>query len=232
MNKYEEHFGQKKTLICVVHTKNAAQAVESTTVALDNGADGVFLIGQTDTGAILSSGVLVGCYESVRWKHPKAWIGMNCLDLPDPSVFFGLPDDCNGCWSDYSGVDDTGTVEAKRYSGARRGSGWNGLYFGGVAFKGQDRVTDLKSVARAATEFMDVVTTSGPSTGERPTVEKIATMRRAVGDHPLAIASGMTPDNVWHYLNYADCFIVATGVSRSFHEFDPKLVNAFARAIE
>jgi hypothetical protein len=36
-------------------------------------------------------------------------------------------------------------------------------------------------------------------------------LKRALGDWPLAIASGITPENVGEYLPVADCFLVATG---------------------
>ena len=76
---------------------------------------------------------------------------------------------------------------------------------------------------------MDVVTTSGPGTGQPATREKITRMKRALGAFPLAIASGITPENVGDYLEVADCFLVATGISTSFTELDPgrlrELVN-------
>ncbi len=45
-------------------------------------------------------------------------------------------------------------------------------------------------------------------------------MKEAVVDFPLAIASGVTPENVSDYLDIADCFLVATGISRNFSELD------------
>jgi predicted TIM-barrel enzyme len=42
---------------------------------------------------------------------------------------------------------------------------------------------------------------------------------------PLAIASGITPENVGDYLDVADCFLVATGISRSFTELEPSRVR-------
>ncbi len=92
---------------------------------------------------------------------------------------------------------------------ARQESGWDGLYFGGVAFKYQRPVEDLTSAARIAARYMDVVTTSGPGTGIAAARDKIVAMKEAVGDLPLA----------------ADCFLVATGISRSFTELDLEKVN-------
>ena len=56
------------------------------------------------------------------------------------------------------------------------------------------------NAARNAMPYMDVVTTSGPGTGKAAAPEKIRTIRQAIGDKPLAIASGVTPENVPDYL--------------------------------
>lgn len=51
-------------------------------------------------------------------------------------------------------------------------------------------------------------------------------MKEALGDLPLAIASGITPDNIKRYLPYADCYLVATGISKSFTELDEARLRA------
>jgi predicted TIM-barrel enzyme len=68
---------------------------------------------------------------------------------------------------------------------------------------------------------MDVVTTSGPGTGAEAGLVKIQRMKQAIGGFPLAIASGITPENVAQYLPFADCFLVDTGISKTFTEIDP-----------
>jgi predicted TIM-barrel enzyme len=78
---------------------------------------------------------------------------------------------------------------------------------------------------------MEVVTTSGPGTGKAASPDKIRTMKQALGDFPLAIASGITPDNIDDYLPNADCFLVATGVSSSFDELDAKLVEQLVEKV-
>jgi predicted TIM-barrel enzyme len=80
--------------------------------------------------------------------------------------------------------------------------------------------------------FQSLVTTSGPGTGIAALREKIARMKAALGDFPLAIASGITPENVTDYLDVADCFLVATGISRDFWELDPLRVQALVEAVK
>jgi predicted TIM-barrel enzyme len=80
----------------------------------------------------------------------------------------------------------------------------------------------LAKAARIASRYIDVVTTSGPGTGQAAALEKIQVMKEALDDFPLAIASGITPENAVQYLPWADCVLVATGISRTFEEFDPQ----------
>jgi predicted TIM-barrel enzyme len=119
---------------------------------------------------------------------------------------------------------------ADRVTGIRQKHAPNCLYFGGVAFKYQREVSDLELACQVAARYMDVVTTSGPGTERAAAVDKILRMKQALGDTPLAIASGITPENVVHYLAYADSFLVATGISRSFAELAPdRLASLIAR---
>lgn len=39
---------------------------------------------------------------------------------------------------------------------------------------------------------------------------------------PIAIASGITPENVVEYLPFVDAYLVSTGISADFYNFDFK----------
>ena len=69
---------------------------------------------------------------------------------------------------------------------------------------------------------MDVVTTSGIATGNAAEISKMATFRSALPDTPIALASGITPENATDY-EMVDCFMVATGVNITddFYNIDP-----------
>ena len=125
---------------------------------------------------------------------------------------------------------DRGALDQR--AAERGASGWTGSYFGGVAFKYQRTPTDLEQTCRAATRFVDVVCTSGPGTGAAADVDKIAQIRDVIGDHPLAIASGITPSNVVDYLDLVDVFMVATGISRSFDQLDAALTSELVRHVQ
>jgi len=68
---------------------------------------------------------------------------------------------------------------------------------------------------------MDVVCTSGIATGMQADESKISVFRDAVGEHVLALASGITPENAHIYAD-VDCFMVATGINidNDFYNID------------
>lgn len=97
---------------------------------------------------------------------------------------------------------------AARMRDARMKSGFSGLYFGGVAFKGQPMyhpkqdsgedplpekaVEVLQHAAILASHFMDVVTTSGSGTGVACGLGKIRSLSEALNGAVLAV-SGIAP---------------------------------------
>jgi hypothetical protein len=216
-NGFHRVFSQRHVLLPVIHVESAHQARSNTDLARQAGADGVFLINHySDCEDLLA------IHAKVSEDHPDWWIGVNCLDLDPPQIFEFVSGQVSGIWVDHAGIDERKDEQplAEEAAAARERSGWAGLYFGGVAFKYQRPVEDLTRAARLAARYMDVVTTSGPGTGIAAAREKIVAMKEAVGGFPLAIASGITPENVGDYLDVADCFLVATGISRSFTDLD------------
>ncbi len=210
-------FSRRHVVLPVIHVESEHQARRNTDLARQAGADGVFLINHfSDCEDLLT------IHGKVCEDHPDWWVGVNCLDLDPPQLFDLVSDQVSGIWVDHAGIDERAEKQplADEATAARQRSGWAGLYFGGVAFKYQRPVDDLARAARLAVRYMDVVTTSGPGTGIAAAREKIVAMKEAVGGFPLAIASGITPENVGDYLDVADCFLVATGISRSFTELD------------
>ena len=225
MNRYRSAFPKVHTFLAVVHAVSEAQALANARIAREGGADGIFLINHA-----ITSDVLLRCYEAVMAEMPGLWIGLNCLDLGRSAIGV-IPQTVAGLWTDNAGIEEGGvdcTVSARRFADLRQKCGWKGVYFGGTAFKYQEPVRNVAAVAAAAIPFVDVITTSGEETGVAPEVGKIATMKRAIGDYPLAIASGITAANVRSFMPFADCFLVATGISRSPTELDSSRIRSLA----
>lgn len=228
MKRYRQVFTARHTVLPVIHVESLEQAHRNTKIARDAGADGVFLInhGMADVE-------LLAIHEAVVDDNPGWWVGVNCLRLTPEQVFSMVSTKVAGVWVDNARIEESQEKQpyADRVLAVRQSHVPDCLYFGGVAFKYQRDVDDLEAACRIAARYMDVVTTSGPGTGYAADVEKIRRMKQALGNTPLAIASGITPENVVEYLPHADCFLVATGVSRTFTELDPVKLRSLVQRI-
>ena len=130
-------------------------------------------------------------------------------------------------WADDARINERSIFqeEAEAIRNSYAASNWAGLYFGGTAFKKQRPVSekDFATAAEIAGNYTDVVTTSGIATGTAADLQKITTFRAALADTPLALASGITPENARKY-RMVDCFMVATGINieHDFYQIDSK----------
>lgn len=220
-----------KSFYPVVHVASLTQALDNVKIALDANASGVFLISHA-----LSHRKFIPIALEVRKQCPNCWLGINVLGLNNIDALTKLPDIGNGhfqgFWSDYTGIEENlGSLAQKEAS--------NTLdmvrkkvdhYFGGFAFKYQPEVTNLEYAAKLTAEFVDYLTTSGEETGSSPTPEKIQRIRRACPTKPIAIASGISSENV-HLFPDADAFLVASSIGKTFTQLDPAKTKALAYAI-
>lgn len=232
MNLYKKIFPKKNSLLIVVHAESQEQVERNIKIAFEAGADGVFLVNHR-----IGFDLLLKIYEEIRDQYPNFWVGLNFLDLSASESLNIIPNNASGLWVDDAGVyeDRSDPIQIARMNWDTRSwnKDWIGLYFGGVAFKYQRKVSNLALAAKCAMPYMDVITTSGDATGHAPEIEKIMKIREAIGDFPLAIASGISESNVGDYLDLTNCFLVATSISDSFTELNPwkmdKLLKAMGR---
>lgn len=205
----------------VVHAEGSEQALRNVSIAHDAGADGVFLINHRIKSVALSD-----IYRLARRKYPDWWIGLNFLDLENTSAVMAVPSDASALWVDNALIDENepDPVVFTRIIRVQQNqrTDWHGLYFAGIDFKYQKKAKNLRMVAQLARPLVDVITTSGDATGQPPSVEKIRVIRDAIGDHPLAIASGISTENVHQFLGMVDYGLVATSISKNHSELDHK----------
>lgn len=191
----------------VIHVRDPSQVVSQADMAVAAGADGVFLC---DHGALFS--VVVLSLEALKATHPTLWVGLNLLSGPKytgPNV--------DAIWTDYVPT----SAERSRHAHLP--------HFAGVMFKHQPQSPQL--VYRAQ-DLGAIPVTSGPATGAPPTVGHVQRVRALLTPGvPLGIASGLAPDNIESYLELANVFMVATGVSKDFHTFDPGALSAFVDVV-
>jgi len=219
-----------KRVFPVIHAVDADQVVQNTKIAADAGADGVFVINHGFPAL-----ELLPLIDAAR-DH-IAWVGANFLGLGPVSAMQTIPELAKGLWTDNARIDDTSDDQphAQAVLDTRQERKWGGNYFGGVAFKYQQQPTSCYDAALRAAAYMDVVCTSGVGTGKAADIAKIKTMREALDNWMckarLGIASGITPDNVELYLPYVDDYLVATGISKDFHNLDPALTQLLVKRV-
>lgn len=215
-------FGRSKVFLPVVHTTSERGIWSSIESALKADADGVFLINQS-----MSWQQIGNLLPIIRREVPDLWLGANFLGFSIEEILRRYGDVLDGVWTDSS----SGVRPFDDLSNWRKGGG---LWFGGVCFKYQRDenrgFSYIEYECQRVESIMDVVTTSGVGTGEAASLHKVSDFRRALGKRPLALASGVTVDNVRDYLN-VDAFLVATGVEKSFGVFDDDKLRTLSSLI-
>jgi predicted TIM-barrel enzyme len=216
----------------VIHVLETAATLRNIEILTAAGAPGCFLINHDFEVARF-----LPIIRAVRASAPDLWMGVNFLAVTGRDAFPVLGqlarEDCriDAYWADDARIEERADpqTEAEEIAAVRAASAWTGLYFGGVAFKKQRPVEPRlhRTAAANATGFMDVITTSGPATGMTAEASKISDFRAGVGDRPLALASGVTPDNAATYAD-VDAFLVATGINRpdDFYNIDAERLTA------
>ena len=237
MSRITEVFGSSPVLLPVIHPIGRTEALAAVRIAHGLGVPGVFLIDQgMDAHDVLS------LVREVHDLYPLLWIGLNLLTRRPADALTVALDACDfiaGIWSDDAGIDErasdsTARPRAEAFVAARRSRAWNGLYFGGVAFKYQREVAteDLGRAAAQAAPYMDVICTSGPGTGQPAAVAKVRELRLGLGEcHAMALASGITPKNVQIYMPYVQAFLVGTGIEERLGVLDPVKIEALLKAM-
>jgi uncharacterized protein len=233
MNRIDAVFGVSRVLLPVVHPVTRADALRSIEVVVGAGCRGIFLIDQGMTEA-----ALLPFIAEVQQRHPKLWVGVNLLNRRPADTLATVLAACgriDGIWSDNANIDEHSRVQpvAQQFVDGR--AAWDGLYFGGVAFKYQREVaaSDLGRATAVASGFMDVVCTSGAGTGKAVQVEKVRAMHEGLpANGALALASGVTTENVAAYLPYVHAYLVGTGIEERLGVIDARRVTALRRAIE
>lgn len=234
MNRVEfrRQFGaQGPVVLPVIHVLAADRTLANVRVVEEAGAHGCFLINHD-----FKPDEFLPIIRAVRAARPELWLGINFLAVTGRYAFPMLADllaegvGVDAYWADDACIDELGVdSEADEIAAIRSECAWRGLYFGGTCFKKQREVLPehYASAAREAVARMDVVTTSGIATGQEADLGKIACFREAIGEAPLALASGITPDNARTYAD-VDCFMVATGINYAdnFYDIDPARLAA------
>lgn len=187
----------KTEIIPVIHMTSEAQVMTNIQTCVECGIKKVFIINH-----VVKVDELMLCAIKVAIKYPLLWVGINPLGVPaEKALSMPIPSIIQGVW-----CDETISIPRNRVRT------FKGMVFGGVAFKYQPQPADLKQACEEAKTQTSVATTSGAGTGQPATISKIKAMREYLGEHPLAIASGVSIDNIDNYKGLANYLLVATSI--------------------
>ena len=217
-------------LISVIHYENNDQVMRNAERTVNAGFDGTFLINMTGDDAVLPSTA-----QTVKRNWPQLLVGTNLLSTcPYKAFQFNLLFGLDMTWTDqqltHSSLE-TVTSDTENLARALAVHPEH-CYFTGVAFKHQPHEPDPRIAARRAREFGMIPTTSGSKTGSPADHRVVAQLKRNLKPgSPLAIASGITLDNVYLFSPHVSHILVATGVSSSFFEFDPNKLKSVYNSV-
>lgn len=212
----------------VIHHLDLATTISEAQLAFKAGVDGVFLISHHGDDDELDLAQL-----HLRQQFPDAFIGVNYLTSPpgESAWWRAIRAEYSAVWIDNVGIN-SGFVDengVNLISAIMQTSSTPPLLFGSVAFKYQKESTDPDADAYMAKRLGYIPTTSGSKTGSPPELQKIASMSRTT-DGLLAVASGLTPENISSYRPYISHALVSTGISSDEYHIDPRLLEKFIEA--
>lgn len=196
----------------VIHIQSVEHAIDTTGLVFEVGAGGVVLIDHRS----YDSALLEEATNAVLDLFPDKWVGVNVLQLfAREAVQWAGEMGCAGVWVDNAAEPDVSQTDQESIEQSRTDHGL--MYFGGIAMKGSGYVEDPLRAAEKIKTFMgrvDVVVTSGPGTGVSTTTERLSAVRAAIGNKPLAVASGVNADNISAQSPYLDYVLVASSIER------------------
>lgn len=211
-------------IIPVIHHLNHELTLENAKMCAEEQAFGVFLISMTGDNEHLAA-----LARTIKGRHPELLVGINLLGQSAiSSIEESLDFSLDMTWSDNPIVTSkVVTEEAKKIESRIKNS--QHLFFNSVAFKYQ-KVEDEPGVAAWASAKLGFIpTTSGKATGHAADLTKISEMKKSIGEEPLAIASGLTPENVNYFIPYIDYGLVATGISDDFHTLSREKLHSIIK---
>lgn len=206
------------TIIPVIHYASDDQALRNAERAFDAGCEGVMLI---EMGGL--DHLMMQAARGIKARWPEKRVGLNFLTATEAyqmpsSVVAGF----DMTWTDQQLTHSGGPLTKARYLRDSLKDRPDHQVFCAVAFKYQPIEPYPALAAHVAAELGFIPTTSGPATGSPANTAALASIRTFIGpDAPLAIASGVTPENVGTFDPFVSHALVSTGISASFHEFDP-----------
>ncbi len=205
-------------ILPVIHFSTKDAAFKNAEIVFGNGCDGVFLINMDNPDA---ESILPSVCRELKENYPEKKIGINFLFT---EFMVGLVNhyECfDMIWTD--------NLIPERYDQPIEllTNKKSMEIYESFAFKYQKKDVDFIATGETILSKNRIPTTSGSATGVAASLEKMQNLEHFP---KLALASGLTPENIHSYKNYITHALVATGISSSFYDFDPIKVKDFVQA--
>lgn len=195
----------------VIHYETVRQALDNAAIAERCGCPGVFLISMDGRDDELDQAIM-----AVKFRFTGLKVGGNFLSLgPLEALQRCLDLEIDATWTDKPGVTSAGANADAHAIRDLLLANPEHAFFGSVAFKYQAPERDPAKAALNAFELGMIPTTSGAATGVAVDTTKLATMKGALGAAPLALASGVSPENAHLFIPHVDYFLVSTHISET-----------------
>ena len=202
-------------------------AARESKIALNLGADGVYLINHyngDDTDRLFEA------YNLALAESPDKYIGVNILGMSPIGAMRALAKSLRqkngdglllppaGLWvDDMRGYGDESFPKLEALELKKSDENLKRVrLIGGVAFKYTNTYHGDPDMSRYEAVWLedsvDVMATSGPATGQPPSVEKCIAMKEVIGNKPLAVASGLSAENIRQYEGIVNEAMVSTSI--------------------
>lgn len=231
IEKFKSVFPDNHSLVVALHSRSIAHALEWAEIALSNWAHGVAVVTH-----VIDPIVWLEAIRQIKEKYPHHQAILNILQR-DPKTIFQvmqhleqtLPD---AIWTDNARIPGIDYIEswhehdADNVRNIQEEMWWNGLYFGWLDFKHQKHLEEAEYpfAVQQAKKYLDIITTSWSATWISADSEKVKTIKKLAGNHPVWLASGVSTENIGEYIQNTDISIVASGISKNYYDLDPSKV--------
>ncbi len=184
------------------------RAKKEISIYYENGVDAVIVENYFGTYRHM---VLVLTY--LQQNYPDQIYGVNCLD--QDTMNFELAIKYGATFVQLDSVaghlEERNDITFDAFMKLYR-SRFSGYVLGGVRFKYQPYLSgrSLQEDLRIGMTRCDAIVVTQDATGQETSMEKIKEFRDIIGDFPLIIGAGMTPDNCEKQLHVGDAAIVGS----------------------
>lgn len=220
-NRYDQVFG-KIPILGMIHLAGqnpVKRALEELALFEEEGVDGAII--ENYHGTVED---VIATLQKTHKRKPNVVIGVNVL----PNEFHQSLPLAQQYGADFVQLDQvagtygSGQLDFKHYEQVKNehpeiiilGGVWPKYYH---PIKGSDLEADLRTGMQRA----EAIVVTGAGTGKETPFDKIKRFREIIGEHPLVVGAGLTPDNAYEQLCISNGAIVGTSLKIDDNTYNP-----------